>query len=120
MAKPSIADVKAIIDTDLSDSDIQAYIDDADAIVADVYPNKDKLILKKWFAAHLMAATRERQAESMDAAGQSATFAGKTGMGLNSTLYGQQARALDAEGAFVRRLGKKQATIKAVKGVNWS
>lgn len=119
MAKPSVSDVKTIIDTSLSDPNIQSYIDDASAVVDEVYPNKDKLLLKKWMAAHLMATTRERQAQTMDAVGQSVRYAGKTGMGLDSTTYGQQLKSLDFEGKLVRRLGKKEASVKAVKGMDW-
>jgi hypothetical protein len=118
MAKISVDDVKAIIETDLTDTDIQAYVDDAYDVITSIFSN-DKPVLQRWLAAHLIATSRERQIDKGAAGPASATYAGQTGMGLASTTYGQQALALDPTGKLAARLGRKAVTVKAVKGTEW-
>ena len=118
MAKIAPADVKPIIDTDLSDSDIQQFIDDAYDIITSIF-SKDKPVLQRWLAAHLIATTRTRQIDEGEAGPASVKYAGKTGMGLNSTTYGQQAMALDYTGKLRAKLGKREMSVKAVKATDW-
>ena len=119
MAKPTATEVKAIIDTSLTDSDVDSYVDDANSVVKDALGSEDKM-LTKWLAAHLMAATRERQVRTEEALDASVGYVGSTGMGLDATLYGQQVKAMDTSGKLAKNLaGLRKARIKAVKAVDW-
>jgi len=110
-------DVKAILDTDIPEADILAYIKSASELVnysigsslADSL--KDEVI--RWLSAHLIASTREQQLHSAGAGTAKAVFQGKSGLGLDSTLYGQQAKALDISGKLAA-LGQKAATLFAI------
>lgn len=54
-------------------------------------------------AAHYLHISRDRQAKSEDVAGEySVTWLGKDDLGLEATLYGQQALALDTTGSLAR------------------
>jgi hypothetical protein len=119
MAKISVDDVKSIIDTDLTDADIQAYVDDAYDVITDIF-STDKPVLQRWLAAHLIATSRERQIDQAKAGPASATYSGKTGTGLATTTYGQQALALDPTGKLAARLGRKSASVTAVKSTDWN
>jgi len=62
--------------------------------------------------AHFIATSREPQTQSESVGGEaSVTYRGKTDMGLNATLYGQQALALDCSG-LLAKAGLKGASIK--------
>ena len=110
--------VKLIIDTSLTDPEIEAFIGSAsvliDAALVDSGLGEDLLEnIEMWLTAHMIASTRERQAKSESAGGASITYQGETGLGLNSTMYGQQVLMLDTSGSFAG-LGGKTARITAV------
>ena len=119
MARTTATEVKQILDTDLADPIVDAYIVGANALVTEVIGNNTSLSdtlkeeIERWLTAHMIAATRERQLVSGEAGGAKAVYMGKTEMGLNSTLYGQQVMVLDASGSFAA-LGGKSATILAI------
>jgi len=114
-----VSDVKAILDTSLSDADIQAYITGSTALVTSVLGSSslsDDLIMEitRWLTAHMIASTREQQLSSAGAGSAKAVFQGVTGMGLDSTLYGQQVKILDTTGAMAALSGKGHATLWAI------
>jgi len=90
-------------DTELSDPEIQPFIDtarrayeqriDGEHVESDA---KDDVVER--LAAHLIASGPERQIDSGGEGGGSVTFAGKTGMGLKATTHGQMAILLDPTG----------------------
>jgi hypothetical protein len=119
MARTTASEVKEIIDTDLSDTIVNAYISGATALVDKVLEDDTEISddlaeeIERWLAAHMIAATRERQLESASAGSASAKFQGVTGKGLESTLYGQMVLSLDPTGRFAS-LGLKRAVMTAI------
>jgi hypothetical protein len=119
--RTNTTDVKQILDTNLDGSVIKAFIDTANTIVGDTLGSDTTLSatqlkeIEKWLAAHLIAATRQRQGSAEKVGDASITYQGKTGMGLNSTMYGQQVLMLDSTGKMAQKLGKKSATITAIE-----
>lgn len=113
--------VKQIIDTDLIDTIVDAYILAANYTITEVLGSDTELSsdhkaeLERWLTAHLIAATRERQASKEGAGGASITYEGMTGKGLEATMYGQQVLAMDATGKLAVYSGaKRQASIYAI------
>jgi len=122
-------EVKEILETDLTTDQLNAFINMAVALLAPVkaaiaaragaagYKQIELLV-----AAHL-STMRERTVKSKSVGGQfSVTFMGKDGLGLNSSLYGQQALVLDGSGSLAS-LGKRRVkfhvtTYEDVKTLN--
>lgn len=116
----SAADVTEIMDNcGLSDSTVAAYIDTAETFVDEVFSEdtyiSDDLLLeiKKWFAAHMIAATTWRTTESEKIGDAQVKYTGKWGMYLDGTPYGQMVKILDTTGKM-GKVGKRQATLKAI------
>jgi len=96
-------DVRDIIDTDVSDLQIEnTYIPMANNVVEDDIVGEGSLsddrlaIIEKNLAAHFIRVTRDRQLESFSQESTSGTFTGEFGDGFNSTTYGQVAVELDS------------------------
>jgi len=120
MARVKPSEVKQIIDTDLSNPNIDAFILSANITVTAIL-GTDTVItaaqlkeIERWLTAHLIASSKERQAHTEKADDASITYGGKTGKGLNSTTYGQQVMLLDTTGKMAASVGKKRASITAV------
>lgn len=119
MSRTDADAVKQIIDTDLTDTEIEAFIAGATEVVTEVIGSDTTLSselkteIERWLTAHMIASTREQQLSKTKAGPAEATFQGKTGMGLDSTLYGQTVKVLDTTGKFAA-LGGKGASITAV------
>ena len=109
MARTTTTEVKAILDTDLTDLD--AFILPAGQLVDRVAAADSSLaaaILEEiecWLAAHF-ASMRDPRASKSTIGPTSFTYEGKTGMGLEFTRYGQMALLLDSTGTLVK-LGKQ-------------
>ena len=116
-ARVTAAEVKEILDdSTLSDIIIGAYIKGANTLVNSVLGMGTSDLLKeieRWFAAHLIAFTRERMAKKEGAGGASIEYTGEYGEGLASTSYGQMVMVLDTTGGMAS-LSLKQAKITAV------
>jgi hypothetical protein len=111
-------EVKEIIDTDLTDPRITAFITGASTVIdtnlAD--QNLDAAVLKeieRWLSAHYIALAFERQAIHEKAGPAEQRFADVFGMYLEDTTYGQTASSLDPTG-ILAGLGKKKIQFKAV------
>lgn len=114
-ARVSPDDVLDIIDTLLTEDQINAFINSANVLVNNKLTNlglgEDLLAeIEKWLSAHFLAIrdqipSRER-VDKWDA-----TYQGKTDMGLRSTTYGQQALALDYTGTLAA-LGQQGVVIQ--------
>lgn len=114
----TIDDVKNIIDTDLTDQEIQAILDTVgrmmDVVFADCnLPDEVYNDIQAYLTAHIIASTKERQASEEEAGTAKVKYTGKFGEGLKSTSYGQIALLLDTCGKL-GNLGKQVVTIKAV------
>ncbi len=118
MARTDVATVRKIIDTELSDSVIDAYIDSANLTITEVFENDSTLssdflaVLEQWLSAHLLSSTRERQF-SKAAGGNASIEYTPTGVGLQATLYGQQVISMDTTGRLAALSGKR-ASMSAV------
>ena len=116
-------EVQEIIDTDLSVTGIDAYISAAEEIVtarlgdSTVLGTTQLKEIERWLTAHLIAmSNKDRGARDVDAEGTldaRITYAGKTGMGLNATRYGQMVLVLDTTGEMASS-GSKKMFFEAV------
>ena len=120
MARVKPIEVKQIIDTDLSNPNIDAFILSANITVTAIL-GSDTVVtaaqlkeIERWLTAHLIASSKERQAQAEKVDDASITYSGKTGDGLKSTSFGQQVLMLDTTGKIAASAGKKRASITAV------
>lgn len=116
--RTTAAEVKQIMPTSLADAVVEYYITVAAEMVDDLDANTTLGAtrleeIERWLAAHLIAITRERQGQKEKIGDAEITYAGKYGMNLQSTSYGQQAAMLDTSGTLAQ-LGKKKISIKAI------
>ena len=115
----TVAEIKEIIETAMTDGDITAFTTAANLTVTDVLGDSTALSLdqlkeiERWLTAHLIASTRERMALTEGAGGAEITSTGEWGSGLSSTPYGQMVMMLDTTGGL-KSLDKKRASILAV------
>jgi hypothetical protein len=118
IALPTAADVRAIIETSLTDGQIEALIADA-ALAAEKcllkYDEARQKAIVKWLTAHLIASTGGNGVLTSQKLGDaSETYARATlGDGLKGTTYGQQALLLDTCGCLAR-LGRARASVEAI------
>jgi len=118
MARVTALEVKDILDTDLSDSVVEAFINDASNLIDELFEDEtgvsDELLasIEKWVAAHFVA-IRDQRPKSEKVGDASITYHGTSGKGLEFTPYGQQALLLDTTGRL-KSIGGKRATFKAV------
>jgi len=116
MARTTTAEVKKIIDTDLTDLD--AFILPAGQLADQVAAADSSLaaaILEEiecWLAAHFTS-MRDQQAVKSTVGPTSFTYSGKTGMGLEFTRYGQMALLLDTTGTL-RGLGRRKTAVSSL------
>lgn len=112
------ADIRAIIETSVSDADLTPYMDAAHILV-EAHLGTSGLAeehlreLERWLAAHLLACSREQQPMSESIGGASISYRGQTGLRLDATLYGQQVALLDTTGRLAA-LGKRCASMYAI------
>lgn len=115
MARSNVDDVKDILDTDLSDAQITAFLNVANRLVTAHLTDKGLASttlqdIEMFLAAHL-ASHRDMRAERESIAGEySVTYQGDTGMGLDATFYGQTVKQLDSSGTLAS-LGQKRASL---------
>ena len=110
-------DVKEIIDTDLTDARVANFINAAYLMTVPLSGNLVACggnamleIIQLFLAAHFLT-VYERTVKSQSVGGEwSITFAMKDGEGLMSSLYGQNALALDCSG-ILAKAGSKRATF---------
>lgn len=96
------SDVEGILETELTNDEITAYITTANLVVTAQLGNtalSAALLtqIETYLAAHLISTTRERKAEQVSGEG-GVRFEGKTGMRLEATHYGQMVMMLDSTG----------------------
>lgn len=120
MGRTTATEVKAIIATELADSIIDTFIGMANRVVTDhLGANTDlsaaqKQDIETWLTAHLVASTREQQAQAEQAGDARITYQGETGKGLEATFYGQQVMMMDTTGTLANAIGKKAVTVLAI------
>ena len=117
MAAPRVSecDVQAIIETNIEN--LRPFIVSADTMVTEYLSSSglsDALLkeITKWLAAHMVASVdRREKSESFGDASRS--FDGQTGMGLDATMYGQQAKLLDTTGTLAT-IGKRKVFFEVL------
>lgn len=117
MARTTVAKVKEILDTALTDPQVDNYIDIANTMVTNnVTCGLSATVLaeiERWLAAHLISITQERLGIKEKVGDAEITYTGVFGEGLKSTSYGQTVLMLDTCGGLAN-LGKKSISIKAI------
>lgn len=117
------AKVRAVLNDDLDTIKITPFIEVANNLVTDFivtecgasYSATKLELIERWLAAHFYSITDRRLSEKQTGKA-SGVFQGRTNMGFNATLYGQQAKILDTDGC----LAKLDATEGSRKiGAKW-
>jgi hypothetical protein len=112
MARTTEADVKKIIDTELTIEEVTPFLETANVMITQNLSDEgysDELMkqIETWLAAHFVAIRDPRVSREKFGDGDQ-TFHGKSGMGLAHTPYGQQVMMLDSHGIL--------ATVSNTKG----
>lgn len=118
MALPTSADVRAIVDTELTDAQINGVIADASLIAEKClagYSDDRQTAILKWLTAHLLASTDSGGVRTSEKLGDAQESFARATMGdsLKGTTYGQQVMLLDTTGCL-SRLGRARSTIEVI------
>jgi len=114
------SELKEIIETSLSDAVLETFIKAANLIVTEhlgsnsTLSDEQRKEIERWLAAHFLACTREQQAQREGVDKADIVYQGRTGMGLDSTYYGQMAKLLDVTGILAGIVGRRKAILYAV------
>lgn len=118
MARVTAVDVRVILDTELTDAQIDAYAASSSALVEASGLSTEESLLKeieRWLTAHLIAISRDPQLTEGKAGPASAKFLIEGGLGLNGSTFGQHVRILDPSGKLDElSSGKTRALIEAI------
>jgi hypothetical protein len=120
--RTTVTDVRAIINTDLTDAIVTAYITSASALIdfnlgTDVTPILTEI--ERWTAAHMIAATQERISQKEGAGpGIQIEYMGTSGEGFHSTPYGQMVLSLDYTGTLALS-GRLPASIYVIPSTKY-
>lgn len=111
MARVTADEVKAIIQTNVTDTQMQEYIFSAEVLLSSAFANRglaDDIYkeVTRWVTAHLIASSRDRQAREEGAGGAYVKYTGLSYTGLRGTTYGQHAITLDPTGVLAMMAGK--------------
>lgn len=99
MARTTVEEVKNIAEFNtVTDSELHGFIQDANIIIDDRLKGNASdaklTLIEKYLAAHL-ASIMEQRVEESEVGDTAFVYEGETGMGLEATKYGQQAKFLD-------------------------
>lgn len=119
MVRTTASAVKQILETDLDDITIDAFITGANIMVTETLGGEgisDALLeeIERWTTAHMIASTRERQAVEEEAGPARQRFPNRFGMGFNQSTYGQMVISLDTTGKMAKAW-TKPITLTAIK-----
>jgi len=112
--------IREIIETDLTDAQINAFINIAYNVtrlisgkLGSCGGSSMECTIMELLAAHFIT-LREGSAKSESVGGEwSISYRGSDGLGLDASLYGQNAKAIDCSGKLAK-LGLKKATLKEI------
>jgi len=119
MARTNIADVRTIITTSLEDNQVTSFITDANLIVTSKFTgvtiSNDLLeAIEKWLTAHLIAMSQKRQLSDQGVDKISIRYAGKFGLYLEHTTYGQMVIFLDTTNTMINaQAGAEEGKVAA-------
>ena len=114
-------EVREIFDTTLTDDNLDTFIAIANRIVTSylgsttLLTDAEKKDVELFLSAHLASTMRDPQAQQeavTGGAGVSITYFGKSGLGLDGSMFGQTVKMLDKTGILA--LQKKQASVFVV------
>ena len=71
--------------------------------------------IERWFVAHMIASTVWRTTAEEKVGDATIKYTGQWGKDLDSTPYGQMVKQLDKTGLMVASVGKRPASIYAVR-----
>lgn len=108
-----IQKVKDIIETDLDDGIVQAYVDSAGVLVNQL-PLADpvKSEVQKWLAAHFIA-IRDKISVHEEAGTAEIQYSDVFGENLSSSHYGQTAMVMDTSGRL-QSISQSKTIIKLI------
>lgn len=114
MARTNVDDVRVIISTSLTDPQVTSFITDANLIVTAKFTGvtiSDDLLeaIEKWLTAHLITMATKRQLESQKVDTADMKYAGKFGLYLEHTTYGQMVIFLDSTGTMAEAQSESEA-----------
>ena len=119
MIKVTGEEVKEIINTSLTEEQVEPFIDVAHALLEQYLGSETSLSevllkeIERWLAAHFVA-IRTPGIRSKGADGANVVYEiGYLGRGLEATRYGQQVKALDPTG-LLSSIGKRKAEFKSI------
>ena len=113
-------EVKEILDPKLNvdDLNITTFITTANNLINQkLEGNLEDVILheiEKWLSAHFVTIS-VRQPQRYSLGDEDISYDNELGLGLDNTMYGQQAKLLDTTGAL-SSLGQKKASLTVVSG----
>ena len=123
--RTTVSEVRQIMDgmtsSEVSDADVTAFLTAANALVTKIIGDDGDLgstlkeEIERYLTAHFIASTRFRTATEEKVGDVWARYTGKFGMNLESTPYGQVVLQLDFTGKMGAAVGKRGASIRAIK-----
>jgi hypothetical protein len=121
MARVTATEVKEVMDNcTVTDAIVTIFITIGELLIDAVFTNDTVLgedVLKeveRFYVAHLVAMTKSRVTTEEKLGEAAVKYAGKFGMNLDATPYGQIAKQLDTTGKLAT-IGKQVAYMKAIK-----
>jgi len=124
MPRVTEAEVRAVLETD-EEVSLTGFISDAGVFVdravlqaqsnsAEITSQEAKL-MEKYIAAHLYALFEQKPLKER-VGRSSVTYVGKSGMGLESTVWGQTALSIDSTGSLATVTGTETDNVKTLGG----
>lgn len=119
MARIYSQEVLEIMNTTLTEEEIEPYIESANVLVTDVLGSAGLSTsalkeIERWLTAHMIASSKDRQTKEETLGEASVKYSGLWGKGLEFTSYGQMVLMLDTSGKM-SNLGKRPAKLRAIK-----
>jgi hypothetical protein len=104
------------MDTTLTENEVSPFVETANLMVTAYLASTDQTAdalreVETYLAAHFVS-LRDRLVKSEAAGGVRFDYQGETGMGLDSSHYGQTAKLLDSSGVLKEIDGKTRITWK--------
>ena len=116
MARTTTSRVCSVMDTTLTENEVSPFVETANLMVTAYLASTDQTAdalreVETYLAAHFVS-LRDRLVKSEAAGGVRFDYQGETGMGLDSSHYGQTAKLLDSSGVLKEIDGKTRITWK--------
>jgi hypothetical protein len=115
-------EVKEIMDTTLTEEQLSPFLKAANSTVTGLlsdegYGDTQLAEIERWLAAHFASCAKDQIVSKEKIGGADATYHGKTGMGLESTFYGQTVKTLEYNGVLAQVEAAKSRSI--IEVIDW-